>query len=216
MMKTIQQSLNQIIQNSAAKVNETENGLQSPSKAVCNISTVLEMLKTVDAISKPMTPQRAGAIAIELVALGLSKEQIADGCQRYATGLASQFREIQISDFTNATITSEMELRAREKELQEREKAFQMRIEAFEHEVERKAELKAEQKLNDIIIELSKIADAYPKQSVVASRALYEAFRLIEDKKRKEIQMQVSKMEKILNEAYETVMNSLNTGDKYL
>lgn len=159
------------------------------------------MLKTVDEISKPISPKRAGAIATELIALGLTSEQIALGCKRYAMSVASQFREIQISDFTNESITSEMELKEREKALLEREKALQARMDAFEREVERRAD----EKLNDIKVELHKISTHYPSQSVIASRALYEAMVLLENQKRKEIEALIPKMKQELEQALKVV-----------
>jgi hypothetical protein len=209
-MKNIKESLSQVIsqatQSSVSKTSETENGLNLQSKAPLTISTVLELLKTVDDISKPISPQRAGALAVELISLGFTHDEIVEGCKRYAASVASQFREIQLSDFTNPTITSERELREAVKALEEREKAFEARVQAFEREVERVVE----KRLEEITIELRAISEHYPSRTVIAARALYDAKVELEAKKRREIEALIPKMMEKLNRAYQMVNDSVS------
>jgi len=170
------------------------------------VQAIIELLMHVNNIAKPITPQRAGTLAAELVAMNFTLADIQAGCKRYASSVASQFREIQLSDFTNTTITNERELREAVKELEERESELQKRYIAFRNEVEREVE----RRLNDITINLRRdIANWLPDENVIAIHALYRARDIIKKQEEERIMALVPKMLEILNRAYDDVRKQM-------
>lgn len=183
-----------------------KNGLPSPPPSPPNVHAIIELLMHVNNIANPISPQRAGALAAELVEMNFTLADIQAGCKRYAMSVASQYREILLADFTNPTINSEYELRRAIKELEERESELQKRYIAFRDEVEREVE----RRLNDITINLKRdIANWLPDENVIAIHALYRAREIIKKQEEERIMALVPKMVKMLNQAYDDVRKNM-------
>lgn len=212
-MQTINQAMEKVLQSHPSSTqkyekvyNEKMNGLESQQKDLATIEFILEVLKQVDNISKPINPIRAASLAKELNSMQMTKQEIIDGCKRYATSLSSQYREIQLSDFTNLSFTSERDLKQAIKDFEDTVKQHEARVKAFEDEVNRRVE----QRLKEIAINLQRMCKDFPSEEVIASNALYRARIILEERKRREIEALIPKMVEELNRVYDEMRKHFN------
>jgi hypothetical protein len=141
------------------------------------------MIMRVAMVSKPHDPVKVGWLSQELLSYNLTREEIMQGCTRYAESVASSWREIQLCDFTNHTITSERQLREEIAKLEKEKKAFEEEKKRFYQNVQKEVERRLEQ----TYIELKNVAEIFQKSHrVVASRAVESAMTILRDEQRQQ------------------------------
>ena len=151
-------------------------------------------------MSRLQDPVRAGALSEALLAYNLTRDEIMQGCKRYIESHASSWREIQLSDFVNPTITSERQLREEIAKLREEREAFEEEKKRFYQSVQEEVE----RRLSQIYIELKNISEVFQKAPrVVAARAVESAMIILRDKQRE-------KTEELCKEILRTVDAKVN------
>jgi hypothetical protein len=141
------------------------------------------MIMQVAMVSRQQDPVRVGALSVALLNYNLTREEIMQGCQRYAESIASNWREIQLSDFLNPTITSERQLREEIDKLKKEKEAFEEEKKRFYQSVQKELE----QRLSQIYIELGKVSELFQKgRYVVANRAVESAITILRDEQRQQ------------------------------
>jgi len=143
------------------------------------------MIMDVAKVSRPQDPVRAGALSDALLCYNLTRDEIMQGCMRYAESIASNWREIQLSDFTNPTITSERQLREEIAKLEKEREAFEEEKKRFYQSVQEEVE----RRLSQTYIELKKIAEIFQRaHRVVANRAVECAMVILRDDQRRKVE----------------------------
>jgi len=146
---------------------------------------IVKMIMDVAKVSRPQDPVRVGAISEALLCRNLTCDEIMQGCKRYAESLASSWREIQLSDFTNPTITSERQLREEIAKLEKEREAFEEEKKRFYQSVQEEVE----RRLSQTYIELGKVAGLFLKgRYVVANRAVECAMAILRDEQRHQVE----------------------------
>lgn len=139
------------------------------------------MIMKVAKVSRPQDPIRVGELSKVLLSYNLTREEIMQGCTRYAESVASNWREIQLSDFLNPTITSERQLREEIAKLKKEKEAFEEEKKRFHQHVQKEVE----KQLNQTLIELGKVSEVFQKgRHVVAYRAVESALAILRDEQR--------------------------------
>jgi hypothetical protein len=189
-MHSIQQ-----IMNSISEQNTGNNGFKQPVSQDSprperpdghdrpNKEEIVKMIMQVAMVSRQQDPVRVGALSVALLNYNLTREEIMQGCQRYAESIASNWREIQLSDFLNPTITSERQLREEIDKLKKEKEAFEEEKKRFYQSVQKELE----QRLSQIYIELGKVSELFQKgRYVVANRAVESAITILRDEQRQQ------------------------------
>jgi hypothetical protein len=187
-MHSIQQ-----IMNSISEQNTGNNGCKLPASQDSqrpekpdgrdrpNKEEIVKMIMNVALVSRQQDPVRAGVLSDALLAYNLTRDEIMQGCKRYVESLASNWREIQLSDFLNPTITSERQLREEIAKLREEREAFEEERKRFYQSVQEEVE----RRLSQTYIELKNISEVFQKaHRVVASRAVESAMAILRDEQR--------------------------------
>jgi hypothetical protein len=208
LIKSLEQSLSKI------GTTETEVVVASSGKNLKKVeandrervSAIINKMMMLSKISRKVSPERASLLAQELVALNIPDDKIEQGFKRYAMSFASQFREIQLSDFTNETISSEYELLLKTKEIEKREEELKNRIIKFNEEVKKQVN----KELENIEVDLNNLCKKFDNQKVILSRAVDVAFRILVQKQNEKIKKQSETQLKILEDLFEERLKQIN------
>jgi len=142
---------------------------------------IVEMIMQVALVSRHQDPIRVGALSEVLLSYNLTREEIRQGCKRYAESVASSFREIQLSDFLNPTITNERQLREEIDKLKKEREAFEEEKKRFHQHVQKEVE----QRLSQTYIEIKSISELFQKERhIVANRAVESAMAILKDEQK--------------------------------
>jgi len=141
------------------------------------------MIMRVALVTRPQNPEKVGWLSQELLSYNLTREEIMQGCKRYAESVVSGWREIQLCDFLNPNITSERQLREEIAKLEKEREAFEEEKKRFYQNVQKEVE----RRLNETYLELKSISELFQKERhVVAARAVESAIAILRDEQRQQ------------------------------
>jgi hypothetical protein len=180
---------------------ERPDGNDRPNK-----EEIVEMIMNVAKVSKPHDPYRVGPLSEALLSYNLTREEIMQGCKRYSESVASSWREIQLCDFLNDTITSERQLREEIAKLKKEKEAFEEEKKRFHQSVQKEVEKRLEQ----TYIELGKVSELFQKgRHVVANRAVESAMAIIRDEQRQQAEELCKEILRTLDAKVNQYLNDL-------
>jgi len=177
-----------------------------------NKEEIVEMIMQVAMVSRRQDPIRVGALSEVLSSYNLTRDEILQGCTRYAESLASNWREIQLSDFLNPTITNERQLLEEIAKLKKEREAFEEEKKRFYQSVQEEVE----RRLSQTYIELKNISEIFQRaHQVVANRAVECAMAVLRDEQQQQIEELCKKIrlsiEAQVNQHFENIRKDVLT-----